>query len=122
MRYVKFFALTLAFVVSMLFFVQNNQPLSTAVMLELNVVAAHFYSVPLPLYMLVLGSFLLGVLLTLAVLLVDRIRLMLELKGLRIRYAALEDEALSLRTIPLNQPQNQQPAVSAPADGSELSI
>ncbi len=59
------------------------------------------------LYLLVLGSFLVGALVCLLVFLVDRIRLGLELKTLRTRYAALEDEALSLRTIPLNHPQNQ---------------
>jgi len=107
MRYLKFFVVVLAFVVSMLFFVQNNQPLSTSVVLEFNIVAAHFYSLPLPLYILVLGGFFLGALFCLAFLLFDRIRLGLELKTLRTRYAALEDEALSLRTIPLNQQQNQ---------------
>jgi uncharacterized integral membrane protein len=113
MRYLKFIALVLVFVVSMLFFVQNNQPLSTAVVLEFNIVMAHFYSLPLPLYILVLGGFLLGAVFAMAFLLVERIRLGLELKSLRARYAALEDEALSLRTIPLNQPQNQtaQPSV-----------
>jgi len=108
MKYLKFLALLLLFVVSMLFFVQNNQPLSTSVVLEFNIVAAHLYSLPLPLYLLVLGGFLLGALFCLAFLLVERIRLGLELKSLRTRYAALEDEALSLRTIPLNQPQNAQ--------------
>ena len=103
----------------MLFFVQNNQPLSTSVVLEFSLVALHLYSLPLPLYILVLGAFLLGAVLTLAFLLVDRIRLGLELKTLRTRYAALEDEALSLRTLPLNQPQNQQASpVSGPAAGS----
>lgn len=108
MRYVKQLFLVLVFVASMLFFVQNNQPLSTSVVLEFNIVAAHFYSLPLPLYILVLGAFLLGAVFCLAFLLVERIRLGLELKTLRTRYAALEDEALSLRTVPLNQPQNQQ--------------
>jgi len=107
MRYVKFLALLLLFVVSMLFFVQNNQPLSTSVQLEFSVATMHLYSIPLPLYLLVLGSFLVGALVCLLVFLVDRIRLGLELKTLRTRYAALEDEALSLRTIPLNQPLNQ---------------
>jgi uncharacterized membrane protein YciS (DUF1049 family) len=117
MRYLKSLALILVFVVSMLFFVQNNQPLSTSVVLEFNIVAAHLYSLPLPLYILVLGGFLLGALFTLAFLLVDRIRLGLELKSLRARYDALEDEALSLRTIPLNQPQNQQ---AAPVAGDSV--
>lgn len=115
MRYLKFFALVLVFVVSMLFFVQNNQALSTSVVLEFNLVAMHLYSLPLPLYILALGGFFLGAVFALAFLLVDRIRLGLELKTLRTRFAALEDEALSLRTIPLNQPQNQvqTPAASA---------
>jgi Protein of unknown function (DUF1049). len=117
MRYLKSLALILVFVVSMLFFVQNNQPLSTSVVLEFNIVAAHLYSLPLPLYILVLGGFLFGALFTLAFLLVDRIRMGLELKTLRARYDALEDEALSLRTIPLNQPQNQQ---AAPVAGDSL--
>lgn len=107
MRYVKCIALLLVFVVSMLFFVQNNQPLSTTVVLEFSVLNAHLYSLPLPLYLLVLGGFFLGAVFCLAFLLVDRIRLSLELKTLRTRYATLEDEVLSLRTIPLNQPQNQ---------------
>lgn len=130
MRYLKSFALILVFVVSMLFFVQNNQPLSTTVTLEFNVVLAHLYSLPLPVYILVLGGFLLGAVFTLALLLVDRIRLGLELKTLRARYEALEDETLSLRTLPLNQPQNQPaaPVSSPPApqaegnSGSGLSI
>ncbi len=113
MRYVKLLALVLVFVVSMLFFVQNNQPLSAPVVLEFNLVAFHLYSLPLPVYLLVLGGFFLGALFSLAFLLVERIRLGLELKTLRTRYAALEDETLSLRTIPLNQPQKQQGGQSA---------
>ena len=120
MRYLKFFALLLVFVVSMLFFVQNNQPLSTTVVLEFNVVAAHLYSLPLPLYLLVLGGFFLGAVFSLAFLLVDRIRFGLELKTLRTRYAGLEDEVLSLRTIPLNQPQNQ-PSPLGQASSQSLS-
>lgn len=106
MRYLKFLALLLVFVVSMLFFVQNNQSLSTTVVLEFNIVATHLYSQPLPLYLLTLGGFLLGALFCLAFFLVERIRLGLELKTLHTRYAALEDEVLSLRTLPLNQSQN----------------
>ncbi len=119
MRYLKSLALILIFVISMLFFVQNNEPFSTAVVLEFNVVFAHLYSLPLPVYILVLGAFLIGALLTLSFLLVDRVRLGFELKTLRTRYAALEDEVLSLRTLPLNQPQNQPAApIVAPVSDS----
>lgn len=107
MRYLKFFGLLLVFVASMLFFVQNNQSLSAAVQLEFKVLSFEAYSLPLPVYFLVLAGFFLGALFCLAFLFIDRIRLGMELKSLRTRYATLEDEVLSLRTIPLNQPQNQ---------------
>jgi putative membrane protein len=106
MRYLKALMLALLFVISMLFFVQNNVPLSTSLQLEFNFVNLHFISLPLPLYLFVLAAFLLGVLFTLGFLLVERIRLGLELKALRRQYASLEDEALALRTLPLNQPEN----------------
>jgi len=107
MRYLKAALLTLLFVVSMLFFVQNNGPLSASIQLEFNLVAVHLVSLPLPVYLLVLAAFLLGALFTLGFLLVERIRLGLELKALRRQFASLEDEALALRTLPLNQPENQ---------------
>jgi lipopolysaccharide assembly protein A len=107
MRYLKTIMLALLFVISMLFFVQNNGPLSTEIQLEFNLITLHLISVPLPLYLFVLVAFLLGVVFTLGFLLVERIRLGLELKALRRQHAALEDEALTLRTLPLNQPENK---------------
>ena len=107
MRYLKTVMLALLFVVSMLFFVQNNGPLSTSLQLEFNLVTLHLISVPLPLYLFVLAAFLLGVLFSLGFLLVERIRLGLDLKALRRQHAALEDEALALRTLPLNQAENK---------------
>ena len=108
MRYVKFLVLILVFILSMFFFVQNNAPLSAVVVLELNLILVHFYSLPLPVYVLVLLGFFLGAVFCLAFLLFERIRLGLELKSLRTRYSTLEDEVLTLRTLPLNQPENQQ--------------
>lgn len=107
MRYLKAFLLALAFVISMLFFVQNNAPLSSTVELELNLILKHYVSIPLPVYMLVLSAFFLGALLAMGFLLIERIRLGLELKSLRKQHSTLEDEVLALRTLPLNQPQHQ---------------
>jgi len=107
MRYLKAVLLALLFVISMLFFVQNNAPLSTSLQLEFKLLTLHLISLPLPLYLFVLAAFLLGVLFTLGFLLVERIRLGLELKALRRQHASLEDEALALRTLPLNQPENK---------------
>jgi uncharacterized integral membrane protein len=108
MRYLKTAMLALLFVISMLFFVQNNEPLSTSVQLEFNLITLHLISIPLPLYLFVLAAFLLGVVFSLGFLLVERIRLGLDLKALRRQHAALEDEALALRTLPLNQAENKQ--------------
>ena len=107
MRYLKTAFLAVLFVLSMIFFVQNNGPLSTSVVLELNLIAADYISVPLPVYLLTLAGFLLGALLTLCFLLIERIKLSIELKNLRKQYSSLEDEVLTLRTLPLNQPSNQ---------------
>ncbi|SNS25906.1 Protein of unknown function [Humidesulfovibrio mexicanus] len=120
MRYLKFLGMLILFVASMLFFVQNNQPLSTAVQLEFSILSFHLYSLPLPVYLLVLISFLLGALVCLAFFVVERIRLGFELKSLRTRYAALEDEALTLRTLPLNQAQNQTGIQPSGSSASEL--
>ncbi|MBA4358812.1 MAG: DUF1049 domain-containing protein, partial [Desulfovibrio sp.] len=106
MRYLKACLLALLFVISMLFFVQNNAPLSTSIQLEFNLITLHLVSLPLPFYLFVLAAFLFGVLFALGFLLVERIRLGRELKTLRKQFAALEDEALALRTLPLNQPEN----------------
>jgi len=107
MRYFKTIVLALLFIISLIFFVQNNESLSTNLQLEFNLVTLHLISVPLPLYLFVLMAFLLGVVFSLGFLLVERIRLGLELKALRRQHASLEDEALALRTLPLNQPENK---------------
>jgi lipopolysaccharide assembly protein A len=115
MRYVKFFALVLVFVLSMFFFVQNNGPLSTAVQLELNLVVVRFYSLPLPLYVMVLLGFFLGAVFCLAFFLFERVRLGLEMKGLRTRVSSLEDELLAVRTQPLEQPSSDSSQPGSPA-------
>lgn len=106
MRYLKLILTVLAFACCMVFFVQNTLPLSQTVVLELNLIAKSYVSVPLPVYVIALSAFLAGVVVSMAFLLVDRIRLGLELKSLKKSHAALEDEALALRTLPLNQPGN----------------
>lgn len=118
MRYLKLVLTVLAFTSCMVFFVQNTQPLSQSVVLELNLVSKTYVTIPIPVYALALGSFLAGVLVAMAFLLVDRIRLGLELKALKKSHAALEDEALALRTLPLNQPGNMAPGSFGPPSSS----
>lgn len=103
MRYLKVFVLALFFVVSILFFSQNNQILAQSLVLKLDVpYVAEFRSVPLPLYLLVLGGFLFGSLLTLAYLAADKIKAAKKLRECRTRMNGLEQELNSLRTMPIN--------------------
>jgi uncharacterized integral membrane protein len=113
MRYLKFFILVVLFVLSMFFFVQNTGPLSTQIQLELNLVFARFYSLLLPLYVWMLLGFLAGALVSLACFIVERVRLGMELKALRSRASALEDELLALRTQPIASSEMSSPAVDA---------
>ncbi len=114
MRYLKLLLTVLIFAFCMVFFIQNTLPLSQTVVLELNLLAKTYVTVPLPVYTVALVAFLSGVFLSLAFLLVERIRLGLELKNLKKSHAALEDEALALRTLPLNQPGNVPPGPGMP--------
>jgi len=104
MRYLKVFVLALFFVVSILFFSQNNQILAQSLVLKLDVpYIAELRSIPLPLYLLVLGGFLFGSLLTLAYLAGDKIKASKKLRECRTRMNGLEQELNSLRTMPITE-------------------
>lgn len=65
MRFFKALFLIVFFVASMMFLVQNNAVLTNEVALRFSVVFQEWKSMPLPLYVLVLASFLVGGLVTL---------------------------------------------------------
>jgi putative membrane protein len=123
MRYLKFFILVVLFVLSMFFFVQNTAALSTVLQLELNLVFTRFYSQPLPVYVWILMGFFAGALVCLACFVVERVRMGVELKSLRTRASALEDELLALRTQPIGQGAEQpgQSAADKP-DGQPIGL
>mgnify|MGYP000577920777 CR=1 FL=1 len=104
MRYLKVVFLALFFVISILFFSQNNEVLSQALVLRLSVpYVTDLHSVPLPLYLLVLGGFLFGAVLTLLYLAADKIRAVKQLRECRTRMAGLEQELNSLRNMPITE-------------------
>lgn len=102
MRYLKVLVLAVFFVISILFFSQNNEILTQSLVLKLDIpYIAELRSIPLPLYLLVLGGFLFGSLLTLAYLAGDKIKAAKQLRECRSRMNGLEQELNTLRTMPL---------------------
>ncbi|WP_018125165.1 LapA family protein [Desulfovibrio oxyclinae] len=104
MRYLKVLALILLFVVSILFFSQNNEILAQSLVLRLDVpYIAELRSVPLPFYFLVLGGFVVGAVLTMLYFLSEKLKAAKKLRECNSRMASLEQELNSLRNMPLNE-------------------
>lgn len=102
MRFIRVFLAILIFFLAVIFVVQNSAFLGQTVQLKLDLFVLPVQkSLPLPLYFLVLAAFLLGGLLAIAFLLLDRLRLGLSLAGAKRKIKHLERELNNLRTLPL---------------------
>ena len=101
MRYVKLFFLVLFLGVAVLFLIQNYETLTRQFQLELNFYFFALLGPALPLYIVILGAFLLGVALSLIFFLMDKITSAGQLKACRRKLARLEQEVTSLRNLPL---------------------
>lgn len=93
MRYVKVLLLVLVFFLTMVFFFQNQEALSKEMTLKLHLFFSDpMVSIPLPFYFLVLAAFLLGALLTIAVLVWDKFHLSARLMKATWRVRSLEKD------------------------------
>ncbi len=99
MRFFKALFLLVMFVVAMLFFVQNIQTLNTEITLVLNVFVAHWQTVPLPLYWLVLLPFALGCLLMIVYFGLEKLRMSQDLRAARAQTAQLQKELAAMRPV-----------------------
>lgn len=116
MRYIKVLLLIALFVISILFFSQNNEILAQSLVLRLDIpYIAELRSVPLPFYFLVLGGFVVGAVLTLLYFLAEKIKAAKQLRECRTRMASLEQELNSLRNMPLNE----EPVTTSAENGNE---
>ena len=98
MRYLKILVLVLVFFLTMVFFFQNQKVLSQDMILTLNLFAVpEMKSIPLPFYLLTLASFVLGAILTLAVLVWDKIGLTAKLMKANWRVHAREKDVEKLQ-------------------------
>lgn len=103
MRYIKVLLLTLFFFISMIFFIQNNEMLSSDLILKLELFDLNFVSRELPFYLIVLLSFVVGSVFSMTYFLVEKLRLSHELKASKAKLAGLEQEVTSLRNLPLEE-------------------
>lgn len=98
MRYIKILVLVLLFFLTMVFFFQNQKTLAQEIVLTLNLFAVpEMKSIPLPFYLLTLASFVLGAILTLAVLVWDKVNLTARLMKSNWRVHALEKDVEKLQ-------------------------
>lgn len=106
MRYVKVLLLVLVFFLTMVFFFQNQEALSKDMVLKLNLFfTPPMSSIPLPLYFLVLAAFMVGALVTLLILLWDKVHLSARHMKATWRVRSLEKEVTALKAAQ-NKPQS----------------
>ena len=105
MRFLKALWLIVFFFFSLLFFVQNNDALSQKLSLSFDTYYFDYVwtNTAVPLYVVVLLSFLVGALVSLGYLIMDRIRLRMDLIGCRRENRKKEKELKQLRAIPLER-------------------
>lgn len=103
MRFLKALWLAVFFFAALIFLIQNNDALGQKLALQLDFYFFNYVwkSTAVPFYFVVLAGFLLGALSTLGFLLMDRIRLRLELRRARREARDLQREIKALREIPL---------------------
>lgn len=99
MRYLKILLLALFVFFAVLFFIQNQAPLSQEMALTLNLFfVPPFTSIPLPFYFVVVGAFLAGCLLSLLWLMWDKFNTSARLMKTKWKISSLEKEVVSLKS------------------------
>lgn len=98
MRYIKVLLLAVVFFLALVFFFQNQGPLSQDMVLTLHLFfIPPMHSIPLPFYFLVIVAFALGALLTLSFLVWDKLNLSARLMKHKWHINSLEREMVQLR-------------------------
>ncbi|WP_022662890.1 lipopolysaccharide assembly protein LapA domain-containing protein [Paucidesulfovibrio longus] len=102
MRYVKLAILALCVAVGVLFFMQNDAQFTAMLNIKLDLYAVKLVGAGIPLYAVVVGAFLLGVLLSLLYFVIEKINSTRQLRSCNKKMRSLEQELTSLRNLPLN--------------------
>jgi uncharacterized integral membrane protein len=121
MRFLKALWLIVFFFLSLLFFIQNNEALGQKLTLSFDTYYFQYVwtNTAVPLYVVVLLGFFAGALVTLGYLIMDRIRLRMELAGCRRDNRKKEKELKHLRAIPLETAPLLESGDGQPKDGNQ---
>lgn len=103
MRYVKLAILALCVALGVLFFMQNDAQFTALLNIKLDLYLVKLVSQGLPLYAVVVGAFLLGVVLSLLFFVVEKLNSTRQLRACNKKIRSLEQELTSLRNLPLNE-------------------
>jgi uncharacterized integral membrane protein len=108
MRYFKVLLIVALFFLCMVFFVQNTGVLVSKLRIKYELFGLDWVSDPVPIYIFILLAFVLGALITMLYLLLERIRQGRELKYYRLQVNKLQQEINSLRNMPLEEETSQE--------------
>ena len=119
MRFLKALWLTVFFFFSLIFFIQNNDVLSQKMALKFDFYYFDYVwtNTAVPFFFVILVAFVAGALVTLGYLVMDRMRLKMDLSRCRRVVRKQEKELKKLRSIPLEPtPLPELPEAARPAD------
>jgi putative membrane protein len=103
MRFIKVLLLAVCFFVALVFFIQNTAALNQALQLQFELLGNNLQSSSIPLYLLILGAFLIGSVFSTLYFFVDKLRTGSQLRRCKSRVSELETEVNTLRTLPLEE-------------------
>ena len=107
MKYLRVTIYALLFVVAIVFIQQNLQDFSAGVTIRLNLYFFSFESMSIPIYVLFLMSFFVGVVITSFYGLMDRMRLKSRIRAERKEVSRLTKELESAQSVPAPEPELQ---------------
>lgn len=120
MRYVKLILLVICLGTAALFFIQNQTLLLSTLGLKVDLYLIKFITPDVPLYAVIICSFIIGVLISLFFLLVDKIHISSQLRTCRKRLRSLEEEVNSLRNLPLQNEDSLGSVAAEPQGDDEI--
>lgn len=123
MRYLKVLLLAVFFFLAMIFFFQNQGPLSQDTVLGLNLFfIPPMTSIPLPFYFIVIAAFLVGCALAVCMLLWDKFSIGAKLMKARWQVSSLEKQVATLQKKLENANAKALPAGAPAADAAQNTV
>ena len=120
-KYLKPLLYLFLVVIVLAFFSENNETLSQSIVLRFDAYFIKWKSIPIHLYLVILVSFLVGGLFTVAYLFGERMRMKGKVKESKRQQEILEEELNSLRNMPLEDKVFSRPALTSSPSISAIS-